>query len=553
MSMEGNRASGNRWWGRWWGRRWGKWDWVVVPTDRALVLAAVGLLPAAISVWGWPAGLPLPPGVLHPGTGWLRWGWYVLILLIYAVDAAFALRTSFQARRQLPPRLGRGNTATIRLEVVRERGSCRRLELVDAYPAGWEVSPPSVFPVELRSPSPASSRRNLPFPAFSRRLGDANQGGPAANSSSTTVTATYQVIPPHRGEHRFGPLYLRWTGPLRLARRQVALDALATTVPVYPDLASLSRVNLIGWQRRVAGEARYAHPWSQPAFFHGLREYLPGDAYRHINWKATARRDFPVVNEYELPRRRRVLIVLEAGRTASLNRYGRPRLEMDVDAALALAATALLVGDEVGFIAFAERPLHVLAPSSGEKQLGALLQALAHLTPVPAESNYRLLTTWVDNTSGYRDAELVMVFGQPAAGGAAVEQEAFFRSLLDRGQRPALLFHRDPRLEEAATAWPSNLLVGYEKAAALEEVARQRLVQERLRRLGVLLYESVGRDTAQAAQGLPDRQPVDSPSPPRPVSTPPRSATTDEVITIYARMRGDETRAQTRRGQQAVQ
>lgn len=485
------RMRGKFGWRKWWP---GKWDWVVVPTPRALALAAAGLLSTAIS-W------------------WLRWGWYFLVLLAFVVDAAFAVRTSFRGRRQLPPRLGRGNAATIRLEVVRERGWCRELQLVDAYPDGWEVTPPSSFPVKLRFPNPGGTAT-------------------AAGVSSTSII-TYQVIPSHRGEHRFGPLYLRWTGPLGLARRQVALDTLATTVPVYPDLASLSRVNLIDWQRRVAGEAHHARPWTQPAFFHGLREYLPGDAYRHINWKATARRGFPVVNEYELPRRRRLLIVLEAGRTASLDRYGRPRLEVDVDAALALAATALLVGDEVGFIAFAERPLHVLAPSPGEKQLGALLHALAHLSPVPSEANYRFLTAWVDNASGFRDAELVMVFGQPAAGGGAVEQEAFFRSLLDRGQRPALLFHRDHRLEEAATAWPGNLLVAYEKAAALEELARQRLVQERLRRLGVVVYETAGRATA--------------------TSTPVRPAPTDDAIIIYARMRSDEPRAQTPKGQPAVQ
>ncbi|EUA24282.1 hypothetical protein I552_3330 [Mycobacterium xenopi 3993] len=94
--------------------------------------------------------------------------------------------------------------------------------------------------------------------------------------------------------------------------------------------------------------------------FDSLREYVVGDDVRSIDWRATARRADVVVRTWRPERDRRVVIVLDTGRTAAgrvgfdptaRDPSGWPRLDWSIDAALLLAALASRAGDHVDFLA----------------------------------------------------------------------------------------------------------------------------------------------------------------------------------------------------------
>jgi len=126
--------------------------------------------------------------------------------------------------------------------------------------------------------------------------------------------AAYHVSPAQRGSFEFGPIDLRvwrrsgwWARQVRLATPQEAA--------VYPNVLAIRQYQLTlrrGMPYRP-GQRRSRPPGAATAFA-GLRDYIPGDDPRRINWKATARRDQPVTVELEAERGQQVMILLDCGR-----------------------------------------------------------------------------------------------------------------------------------------------------------------------------------------------------------------------------------------------
>ena len=106
-------------------------------------------------------------------------------------------------------------------------------------------------------------------------------------------------------------------------------------------------------RRREAGLRNMRRP-GEGRLFETLREWVPGDDTRIIDWKATARRGKPIARVYEDERRQQVLLVLDAGRLLTAESDGVPRLEAAVSAAPRRAHAAVEHDDTVGILIVAD-------------------------------------------------------------------------------------------------------------------------------------------------------------------------------------------------------
>src|SRR5690606_41765926 len=100
-----------------------------------------------------------------------------------------------------------------------------------------------------------------------------------------------------------------------------------------------------------------------------LREWVPGDDTRIIDWKATARRGKPIARQYEDERRQQVLLVIDAGRLLTAEVAGVPRLEAAVEAAVHLAHAAAEHDDDIGAMIFADEVQQYVPPGRGRRAL----------------------------------------------------------------------------------------------------------------------------------------------------------------------------------------
>lgn len=272
-----------------------------------------------------------------------------------------------------------------------------------------------------------------------------------------------EVVPARRGLGEGGALAVRVLGPLGLAWRQGA-RTLPWNVTVYPSVtgAALRALPLQSLQRREAGLRNVRRP-GEGRFFEGLREWVPGDDTRIIDWKATARRGKPIARQYEDERRQQVLIVVDAGRLLTADVGGVPRLETVLAAALHLAYAAIERDDNVGVMIFADTVQRFVPPARGPRALRAVLDALAAAEGRLVESDYPAAFRYLATRNRKRALTVL------------------FTDVIDRTASDALLTHtatlrprhlplavtlRDPALEAVAVRRPARAADAFERAAA---------------------------------------------------------------------------------------
>ncbi len=195
-----------------------------------------------------------------------------------------------------------------------------------------------------------------------------------------------QITPRQRGCVQLPPTELDVTAPLALAAYR-RLEADSSAVTVYPDLTAISSYEKLRRSRalRAAGfhQQRMIGTGRE---FDQLREYLPGDDFRDVNWKATARSGSPQTNLYQAERSRDVILCLDGGRMMGNPVGGRSSLDYAVDAAVLLAHACRDQGDRVGVITFRDRVDTVIRPGTGQAQ--RVLQVLARFDSQPVYPSY---------------------------------------------------------------------------------------------------------------------------------------------------------------------
>ena len=198
---------------------------------------------------------------------------------------------------------------------------------------------------------------------------------------------TYHVTPPRRGDFAFGALNLRVTGGYGLLRRQLQFDS-PQSVKVYPRLTDIQTAGLALRKNRFLDIGLHlARLRGAGLEFESLRDYLPGDELRRIDWKATARHGQPFTREYEVERSQHIILCLDLGRTMASHLGLLSKVDHAVNAAALLAHVAAQMGDWVGLYAFAGEPVSYVPPR--KHQFTRLLDSLYALQPELVESDYR--------------------------------------------------------------------------------------------------------------------------------------------------------------------
>lgn len=220
--------------------------------------------------------------------------------------------------------------------------------------------------------------------------------------------------------------------------------------------------------------------------FESLREWIPGEDTRIIDWKATARRGKPIARVYEDERRQQVLLVLDAGRLLTAESDGMPRLEAAIGAALRLAHAAVEHDDDVGVLVFADTIQAFAPPRRGRRGLRAVLGALAMAEGRLVESDYPSAFRYLAARS--RKRTLTVLFTDVIDRTASAALVAQTASLRPR-HLPLAVTLRDPALERVASARPETELAAFERAAAEELMLARDEALRVMRRQGVVVLD----------------------------------------------------------------
>lgn len=406
---------------------------MIVPANRLLWSAACIALPAA-SIAGFAPQLAAP--------AWGIVGVWALAATADAWRGVHRLRT-IGATAPLQLRLTRNIATSVPLDIQNGSGAALPLRLAPELPESIETADPVL---DVAAP---------------------------AGTSSVPWTCTASA----RGDHLLRELHLEAPSPMGLwsVRDRRALDC---TLRVYPNLRDRATAGL--FLRTAEPGARLRRQRGKGKEFENLRQYLPGDSFEDIHWKATARRAYPMVKLYSIEHAQEVYAVIDASRLSARDAI----LDRYVDAALHLALVADKQRDRFGLLTFADRAQSFLRARSGMDHFRLCREAIYRLRPERVSPDFREVFTTL-GTNLRRRALLVFFTSLDDA----LLAESFERDIAILARRHLVLVHvmPPPEAKPVFAQTPGDTEAAYAALAGQLTWNRLRKLQIGLQNRGVRL------------------------------------------------------------------
>ncbi|MBO1363442.1 DUF58 domain-containing protein [Prevotella sp. A2931] len=302
---------------------------------------------------------------------------------------------------------------------------------------------------------------------------------PAGASRSVAYTLT----PTRRGVYDFGRLRCFARTAVGLAERRYTLGR-PQEVKVYPSYLMLNRYELLAMSHQLTemGIKRIRRVGHHTEF-EQIKDYVQGDEFRAINWKASARRHQLMVNAYRDERSQQVISVIDKGRVMQQSFHGMTLLDHSINAALVISYVAMRREDKAGLITFADRPDSFVAPSSRSGQMQRLLEALYAQRTTFGETDFSSLCVSVRKQLDRRSL-LILYTNFPGMG--ALRRQLPYLRLLSRRHRLLVVYFEDSETDDYIRSPKTSTEDYYQHVIAEKFVREQRLIASTLRQNGIL-------------------------------------------------------------------
>jgi len=390
------------------------------------------------------------------GEWWVLPAWIACCLLLGALDLLLAASPrAVRVDREVPARVRLGDSvrATVRIQNAGRR--TMRALVRDGWPPSVQARP---------------GRHRVVVPPGERR------------------TLTASLTPFRRGSRPAADVTIRSFGPMRLAARQASLRAPATLLVLPPFHARRHLPSRLARLRELDGSTSVMVR-GQGTEFDSLRGYVRGDDVRSIDWRASARRPTAladrgdpdlVVRTWRPERDRRVVVIVDSGRTAAARVGDETRLDTGYESALLLGALASAGGDRVDLVIHDRRVRGRVQGATGAALLSRMVDAMAAVEPELLESDWTALPGLVRSATSHR--ALVVLATTPESPAAARGLLAVLPELA-RKHLVLVAAVEDPAVAAATSerARPSEV---YLAAAAERALADRTALAAAVRRLG---------------------------------------------------------------------
>jgi uncharacterized protein (DUF58 family) len=201
----------------------------------------------------------------------------------------------------------------------------------------------------------------------------------------------YTLRPVSRGEFHFGNLLIFATSPLGFVKRRFTFDQ-HMMLPSYPSFLKLRQFELMAISDRLINVGiKKIRRVGQSTEFDHIREYVPGNDIRAINWKASARTRHLMVNHFTDERAQQVYSVINTGRIMQMPFEKLSLLDYAINAALVLSHIAYIKHDKPGLVTFSNTIQSAVAAERKGNQLYRLQETLYNAKTDFLETNYEVL------------------------------------------------------------------------------------------------------------------------------------------------------------------
>jgi len=295
-----------------------------------------------------------------------------LLILFFILDVylLFFTRQKLLIVRELPDKFSNGDENTVFVFLKNNYFFNLVVRIIDEIPFQFQ-------------------QRNFSIPAFI----------PARNEKKIQ----YTLKPFERGAYGFGKIYAFIHSPIGLIQRRFSGNVDAANIKVYPSYLRMHQYQLLAISDRLneLGITR-VRKIGLHSEFDQIRDYVTGDDYRTINWKATARKDKLMVNQYQDERSQQIYSIIDMGRTMQMPFEKMSLLDYAINAALIISNIAVQKHDKAGIITFNTSINSFMPAERKNNTILKILELLYDQKTLFAESNTEILFTTIKRKITHR-------------------------------------------------------------------------------------------------------------------------------------------------------
>lgn len=292
----------------------------------------------------------------------------------------------------------------------------------------------------------------------------------------------YYLRPTSRGEYVFGNLNIYAMSPLRLISRRFTFDK-NQMVPTYPSYIQLRKYDLMAFsnnlfQYGVKKIRRIGHTME----FEQIKEYVQGDDIRTLNWKATAKKNALMVNQFQDEKSQSIYMAIDKGRVMKMPFNGLSLLDYAINATLVLSNVILKKQDRAGMFTFSKKVENRVAAERRSSQMHQILESLYNIKTDFFESDYSRL--YVDIKKNINHRSLIILYTNFETLDSLHRQLPYLKGIA-KSHLLVVVFFQNTELNDIINSKAVTVQEVYDKVIAEKFAFEKRLIVNELKKYGI--------------------------------------------------------------------
>ena len=292
----------------------------------------------------------------------------------------------------------------------------------------------------------------------------------------------YILEPKERGEYSFGALNIFASSPLGFVSKRFTFQKDAM-LPAYPSFVHLRKYELMALQNEfLLGGIKKIRKLGHTMEFEQIKEYVPGDDVRTINWKATSKTNRIMVNQFQDEKSQRIFMLIDKGRTMKMPFKGLSLLDYSINATMALSHIILKKGDRAGMMTFSKKAENKVAADNKSGQLRKISESLYNIKTDFFESDFNRL--YQDIKFSVNQRSLILLFTNFETLDALNRQMKYLRGIA-KNHLLVVVFFKNSELQTLLHKNPENMQGIYDEVIAEKFEFEKKLIIQELRKYGI--------------------------------------------------------------------
>ena len=373
----------------------------------------------------------------------------LVTLTILDTIILFTAKTGVKGRRNLPEKFSNGDQNPVHLVIQNYYTINVNVKIIDEIPEQFQVRD---FSIE----------RTL--------------------EASSSSEIQYQLRPLERGEYHFGKLNIYVTSVFGLIARRFISDDNAM-VPTYPSFMQLRKYDLMAisnnlHQYGIKKIRKIGHTME----FEQIKDYVLGDDLRTINWKATAKRNQLMVNQFQDEKSQPVYSIIDKGRVMKMPFDGLTLLDYAINAALVISNVALKKQDKAGILAFSKKVENIVVAQKRTSQMNLILETLYNVNTDFFESDYSRL--YADCKRNITHRSLMLLYTNFETLDSLHRQLPYLKGIA-KNHLLVVIFFKNTELNALITEKAETVQEAYDKVIAEKFAFEKRLIVNEIQKYGI--------------------------------------------------------------------